>query len=240
MKQLRKHLTFANAISCVALFVALSGAAYAAKVTLGNKAVKTRNLANGAVSTLKLRSGAVTTLKLRNGAVTGVKIAPGAVGSTQLADGGVRSVDLGGGVVTEGKLKNGSVTESKIFNSAVTNSKIAPNAVATGKIADGAVTSAKLASAFFAQLVKNVTYVSKASGAVSTTTPQSVAAECPADKQAIGGGAKLIAGESTTDQITESVLFLAADGKRTGWTAAARATDGKTFAVEAVAICAEF
>jgi hypothetical protein len=34
LKQLSKHLTFANAISCIALFVALSGAAYAA-TTLG-------------------------------------------------------------------------------------------------------------------------------------------------------------------------------------------------------------
>ena len=33
--------------------MALSGAAYAA-TTLGNKAVKTRNLANGSVTTLKL------------------------------------------------------------------------------------------------------------------------------------------------------------------------------------------
>lgn len=230
MKQLSKHLNFANAISCIALFVALSGAAYAAKATLGNKAVKTRNLANGSVTALKLRNGAVTPLKIRNGAVTGAKIAPGAVGSTQLLDGGIRSVDLGGGVVTEGKLKNGAVTEGKL----------AANSVTSGKIQNGAVSSGKLSASFLAQLVKNVSYVSKASGAASTTTPQSVTAECPTGKQVVGGGAKLIAGESTTDQITDSVPFLAADGKRTGWTAAARATDGKTFGVEAHAICAEF
>ncbi|HEY5816256.1 MAG TPA: hypothetical protein VIS95_07940 [Solirubrobacterales bacterium] len=131
MKQLRKHLNVANVISCIALFVALSGAAYAAKATLGNKAVKTRNLANGSVSTLKLRSGAVTTLKLRNGAVTGVKIAPGAVGSTQIANGAVRSSALGGGVVTEGKIKNGAVSQ------------------------------AKLSTSFNAQLLKNMQYVVK-------------------------------------------------------------------------------
>jgi trimeric autotransporter adhesin len=241
MKQLSKHLNFANAISCIALFVALSGAAYAAKTTLGNKAVKTRNLANGSVNTLKLRNGAVTPLKIRNGAVTGAKIAPGAVGSTQILDGAIRSVDLGGGVVTEGKLKNGAVTETKIFNSAVTNSKIGPNAVATGKIADGAVTSPKLAPALLAQLVKNVTYVSKASGAVSTTTPQSVTAECSAGKQVIGGGARIVPGDAVSVEITDSVPFLAGDGKRTGWTAAAKTSEvGKTFAVEAHAICAEF
>jgi hypothetical protein len=73
LKHLSKHLTFANAISCIALFVALSGAAYAATATLGKKSVKTQNLANGSVTTLKLRGGSVTNLKLRNGAVAGAK-----------------------------------------------------------------------------------------------------------------------------------------------------------------------
>jgi hypothetical protein len=241
LKHLSKHLTFANAISCIALFVALSGAAYAAKTTLGNKAVKTKNLANGSVNTLKLRGGSVTTLKLRNGAVTGEKIAPGAVGATQIANGAVRSAALGGGVVTEGKLKNGAVTESKLFNSAVTNSKLGPNAVATGKVQDGAITSPKLAAGLLAQLVKNVSYVNKASGAVSATSPQSVTAECPAGKQVIGGGARVLSGDASVVQITDSVPFLAGDGKRTGWTAAAKTAEAtKTFAVEAHAICAEF
>lgn len=241
MKHLSKHLTFANAISCIALFVALSGAAYAAKTTLGNKAVKTRNLANGSVTALKLGNGSVTTLKLKNGAVTGPKIGPGAIGSTALAGGSVRSSQLGGGVVTEGKLKNGAVTESKIFNSAVTNSKLGPNAVATGKIQDGAITSPKLAAGLLAQLVKNVSYVNKASGAVSATSPQLVTAECPAGKQVIGGGARVLPGDANVVQITDSVPFLAGDGKRTGWTAAAKTAEAtKTFAVEAHAICAEF
>jgi hypothetical protein len=201
LKHLSKHLTFANAISCIALFVALSGAAYAAKTTLGNKAVKTRNLANGSVTALKLGNGSVTTLKL----------------------------------------KNGAVTEAKLFNSAVTNSKLGPNAVATGKIQDGAITSPKLASGLLAQLVRNVTYVNKASGAVSATSPQSVTAECPAGKQVIGGGTRVLPGDAVVVQITDSVPFLAGDGKRTGWTAAAKTAETtKTFAVEAHAICAEF
>lgn len=116
MRLLKRHLSVANVLSCMALFVALGGAAYAVS-PLGNKSVKTRNLANGAVTTLKLRGGAVTPLKLRNGAVTSAKIAPGAVGSTQLAEGSVRSSDLGGGVVTEGKIKNGAVTGAKLSSS---------------------------------------------------------------------------------------------------------------------------
>jgi hypothetical protein len=220
VKRLRKHLTFANVLACTALFMALSGAAYAATAMLPKKSVKTAHLANGSVTTLKLRGGAVTTLKLRNGAVTGAKVAPGAIGSSQLANGSVRSGQLGGGVVTEAKLKNGAVTANKI--------------------ADGAVTGGKLASNFIAQLVRNVTYANKASGAVSTTSPQSATAECPAGKQVIGGGARIVPGDATEVELTESIPFLAGDGKRTGWTAAARTAEaGKTFAVEAFAVCAE-
>lgn len=241
MKHVSKHLTFANAISCIALFVALSGAAYAAKATIGRKAVKTQNLANNAVTALKLRNASVTTTKIADGAVTGPKIGPGAVGSGALAAGSVRSAQLGGSVVTEGKLKNGAVTESKLFNSAVTNSKIGPNAVATGKIQDGAVTSPKLAPSLLTLLAKNVSYVNKASGAASATSPQSVTAECPAGKQVVGGGASLLPGDATVVMVTESHPFVAADGKRTGWTAAAKTSEAtKTFAVEAFAICAEF
>jgi hypothetical protein len=97
--------------------------------------------------------------------------------------------------------------------------QLAANAVANGKIQDGAVSSTKLAPAFLAQLVKNVSYVSKASSAVSITSPQTV----------------------SVVQMTESVPFVGAESKRTGWTAAAKTSEaGKTFAVEAVAICAEF
>jgi hypothetical protein len=251
LKQLSKHLTFANAISCIALFVALSGAAYAATTTLAKKAVKTQNLANGAVTTLKLKGGSVTTLKLKNGSVTGPKIGPGAVGSGAIAKGAIRSEQLGGGVVTGGKLKNGAVngeklangavSSEKIANGAVTNSKLGTDSVTAGKIQNGAVGSAGLAPTFLAQLVKNVVYVGKASGAVSETSPQSVTAECPAGKQAIGGGAKVIPGDATVVQITESIPFVGADSKRTGWTAAAKTSEAtKTFAVEAIAVCAEF
>lgn len=241
MKQLSKHLSFANAISCIALFVALSGAAYAAKTTLGNKAVKTKNLANGSVTALKLRNGSVTNLKLANGAVTGPKIALGAVGSTQIANGAVRSAALGGGVVTEGKLKNGAVTEAKIFNSAVTNSKLGPNAVATGKIQDGAVTSAKLSSGFYAQLIKNVSYVTKESTKNDDGNSKTITAECPSGKQVIGGGSRVL-GPNAKVVISESAPSVPdGAGKRIGWVASGREIEPETgeWSVEAYAICAE-
>jgi hypothetical protein len=235
---LRKHLSVANVLSCVALFVALSGAAFAA-TTLGRKAVKTRNLANGAVTTLKLRGGAVTNLKLRNGAVTGAKIAPATIGSSQLANGAVRSAQLGGGVVTEAKLKDRAVGGNKVAKGAITDFQLAPDAVGAGKILDGSITEKEISPALLMQLVRKVTYVSKASES-NTSTPKSVFVECPFPKQPIGGGAQIV-GETTTVAITKSAPPVGINGQATSWsaTAAAIAPEGNPWAVEAFAICAE-
>jgi len=219
LSHLKRHLSPATVISCIALFVALGGAAYAVS-PLGNKAVKTKNLANGSVNTLKLRSGAVTTLKIRNGAVTGAKIAPGAVGSTQIANGAVRSAALGGGVVTTGKLKNEAVTGSKIQN--------------------GAISSSKLSASFLAQIVRNVTYVNATSPEDSEES-KTITATCPTGKQVIGGGARL-GGELKSVALTGSNPFVASSGERTGWTAFAHETGtGQTekWLLEAFAVCAE-
>jgi hypothetical protein len=214
LKQLKRHLSFANVVSCLALFMALSGVAYAAKTI-----VKTQNLVNGAVTTAKLRNGAVTTGKLRNGAVTGQKIAAATIGSSQLANGSVRSGQLGGQVVTEPKIKNSAVTESKLGS--------------------GSVSSSKLTSSFLAQLVRNVTYVNKLTNEDSEDA-KTVTAECPSGKEAIGGGAR-VNGELNEVALTGSNPFSAVNGARTGWSAYAReSTETKqNWSLEAFAICAE-
>src|ERR1700742_4494361 len=53
MKKLRPRLTFANVVSCLALFVALGGSAYAA-TQLPKNSVGTKQLKNGAVTVAKL------------------------------------------------------------------------------------------------------------------------------------------------------------------------------------------
>jgi hypothetical protein len=229
VNQLKKHLSVANLLSGIALFVALSGVAYAA--TIGNKSVKTRHLGNGAVTTKKLRNGAVTAPKLRNGAVIAAKLRDDSVVNRTLADASVRAINLGGGVVTTPKLKNG----------AVANSKLGPDAVTTGKIGDGAVTSAKLSASFLAQLVKNVSYVSKASDSDSEG-PKTATAECPTGKQVIGGGALIDGPDAFEVALKESAPVDNAEGKPTGWRAAADEIneEASDWAVEAHAICAEF
>jgi hypothetical protein len=232
---LKKHLTPSTVISCIALFVALSGAAYAS--TLGKNAVKTKNIANGAVTAPKVRNSAITAAKIANAAVIGSKIANGAVGSSKLADASVRSNALGGGVVTTGKIKDLAVTEGKLAGNAVTAAKLAAGAVETGKLGKESVTGEKLSASLLGQLVRNVSYVKKTSE-TNATSPKPLTAECPAGKQVLGGGARPVLGTSTEASVTESVAVIDGEGKGTGWTAVAAAPAG-TFAIEVVAVCAE-
>jgi hypothetical protein len=238
---LKKQLTPSTVISCVALFVALSGAAYAAG--LAKNSVKTKNIANGAVTAAKVKASSINASKLANGAVIGSKIANGAVGASKLAEASVRSSALGGGVVTTGKLKDLGVTEGKLASNAVTAAKISPGAVDTGKLAKESVTGEKVAGSLLGQLVKNVLYVNKATAIVlSEAEPQHIVAECPAGKEAIGGGGRVIGEKATKVAITQTFENTnTITGKATGWFVEARpiAPETEKWGVEAHVVCAE-
>jgi hypothetical protein len=59
MQKLRRRLTFANVVSCIALFVALGGAAFAAG-KLGKNTVGTKQIKNQAVTAAKIKKGTIT------------------------------------------------------------------------------------------------------------------------------------------------------------------------------------
>jgi hypothetical protein len=67
-------LTFANVVSCLALFVALGGSAFAAT-----------QLAKNSVGSKQLKKNAVTTAKIKKEAVTGAKIKLSSVGTVPSA-----------------------------------------------------------------------------------------------------------------------------------------------------------
>ena len=242
MKNLKRHLNVANVLSAIALFVALSGVTYAA--TAAKNSVKTKSIAKGAVTTPKLKNLAVTSGKLGNGAVISSKIGASAVGGNQIADGSVRSVELGGGVVTNAKIQNGAVSDAKLANNAVTSSKINAEAVTTGKLGNESVTGAKLSASILGQLVKNVSYVTAKSAKNSGSENAAEAtATCPAGKQAIGGGARILSATPTTKvAMTQSAPVFDSGGKANSWFGQARpfgGADAVDWELEVHAVCAE-
>ena len=113
---MKPRLTYANVVSTLALFVALTGAsAYAAN-----------QLADKSVGEPQLRSGAVTADKIRKNAVTAPKIKEGAIKQGKIANGSITAV----------KMTQDSVASSSIQEGAIVNSKIAPDAVSGDKVAE--------------------------------------------------------------------------------------------------------
>ena len=78
VEAIRRKLSYANVMATVAVFAALGGGAYAAK--LGKGSVGPKQIKAKAVKTGKLADGSVTAPKLAAGAVVSGKIAQGTIG----------------------------------------------------------------------------------------------------------------------------------------------------------------
>lgn len=232
MKKLKQHLSAANVISCLALFVALSGVAVAAG-KIGPNAVKANNIAKEAVTNPKLKKEAVTSGKIKNLGINAKDIGTGSVINSKLAK----------KAVTVAKLGTEAVSTEKIAKDAVTNAKLGAEAVAAGKLANEAVTSAKISSGTWAQLLKNVTYVTETSVNDSESS-KTVTASCPTGKEVLGGGVK-INGGSTDPKAgvapSVSAPVTSATNSRVGWEAGGReiGEENLSWQVVAYAICAE-
>jgi hypothetical protein len=123
---LARHLSYANVMATLAVFIALAtGGAYAAN-TIGSDdiidgQVMRQDLANGSVQNAKLADNGVTTAKIRDLAVTNIKIAPGAVTYGR----------LGPSAVTTDKVMDNSLTGADIDESTLTGVKDGCHAGAT-------------------------------------------------------------------------------------------------------------
>lgn len=229
MNLLKRHLSFANVISCIALFTALGGTAFAA-MKLNPGQVKAVNIASQAVTNAKIKTQAVTSGKIKNGGVVNADLGAGAVTNSKIVS----------KAVTGSKIATETVVASNIAKKAVTEAKLAAEAVGTGKIDNEAVTSAKISSGTWKQLLKNVTYVTETSINDSEAS-KSVTATCPTGKEAIGGGAKINSPATVNVVPLESAPVVSATNARVGWVAAGReyAAEAGNWQVVAYAICAE-
>jgi len=134
MKQIRTHLTYANVMSSLAVFLLLGGAsAYAAKQQ--TKKIGATQIKASAVTTAKIKNGAVDASKLKDAAVTAAKLGAGAVGAANLADGAVGTTKIAGDAVTGDKVNESTLSEVPSANSA--NPSVFAKVSATGSVDSG-------------------------------------------------------------------------------------------------------
>lgn len=83
MTAIRKHLSYANAMATLALFVSLGGGAFAA-LRIPANSVGNRQLQRNAVTGAKVRNASLTGADVKPGSLTGADIKPGSLSAAML------------------------------------------------------------------------------------------------------------------------------------------------------------
>jgi hypothetical protein len=151
-------------ISCVALFLALAGSAFA----VGKNTVRSAQIVDGTIRTVDLRDNAVAA----------GKIAPDAVDSTEIAENGIDSSDVAPETLTAADLGAASVTSSEVADQSLSANDLGPDSVGSSEIQTGAVRASELGT---------IIQVSKDT-AIEAGKNASVSVACPAGTTVISGG----------------------------------------------------
>jgi hypothetical protein len=155
-------------ISCLALFLALTGSALA--VGVGKNTVRSPQIVDGTIRTVDLRDNAVAA----------GKIAPNAVDTTEIAENGVESSDVAPDSLTAGDLGPASVASSEVADQSLTQDDLGPNSVGSSELQAGAVRASELGP---------IIQVSNSTG-IAANTSFGVSVDCPAGTTVISGGAQ--------------------------------------------------
>jgi hypothetical protein len=97
LKQIRRHLTYANVMSSIAVFLLLGGATALAATKIGPNQLKANSVKTG-----KIVKEAVTNGKIKKNAVTGAKVRDGSLSVADLAAGTLTPACPTGTVLAEG------------------------------------------------------------------------------------------------------------------------------------------
>ncbi len=125
-------------ISCLALFMALTGSAFA--VGIAKNSVRSAQIVDGTVRAVDLRDNAVSSPKIAPDAVGGEEIAENAVESPEVAPDALTASDLGAASVASSEVADQSLTANDLGPGSVNASELGTVTVRTNtvKVAKGA------------------------------------------------------------------------------------------------------
>jgi hypothetical protein len=224
LKQIRRHITYANVMSSIAVFLILGGAtAFAAVQKIGANEIKANSIKTG-----KIVKEAVTAGKIKNLAVIEAKLGEGAVTASK----------IGKEAVTTEKIAKDAVTTEKLNTNAVTNGKIAGEAVSTGKLQNSSVTTSKLAGdAVKAGQFGTVTRRGSANVSVANNDTALGSVACNAGEQVLGGGVFWTNGFNAATAKEQHVVHSFPSGN--GWAARTYNNSGVAREFIVYALCLE-
>jgi len=164
----------AMAISCVALFLALVGTAFAAP----KFAIRSAQIVDATIRTADLRDEAVKSAKVANGTLTADDLGTDSVGSDEIAENAVSSPEVAPDSLTAGDLGAASVASSEVADQSLTQDDLGPSSVGSSELQTGSVRASELGAIV---QVSNATQIDAGKNA-------SVSVACPAGTTVISGG----------------------------------------------------
>jgi hypothetical protein len=180
------RLTPATVISCVALFLALTGSAFA----VAKNSVRSPQIVDGTIRTVDIRDEAVKSAKVANATLTADDLATDSVGTDEIAKDAVKSDEIAENAVaspevapdslTAGDLAAASVGSSEVADQSLTQDDLGPNSVGSSEIQTGAIRASELGGII---QVSNDTTINANSNA-------STSVACPAGTVVISGGGR--------------------------------------------------
>jgi hypothetical protein len=162
-------------VGCMALFLALTGSALAAKATIGSN-----QIVNGSVRTVDLRDSAVNSAKVADNSITANDLGTDSVGSDEIAKDAVNSDEIAKDAVKSDEIAENAVTSSKVADQSLTQDDLGPDSVGSSEIQAGAIRASELGTII---QVSNST-------PIAANTVGSVSVNCPAGTTVISGGAQ--------------------------------------------------
>jgi len=118
-------------VALMALFVALSGASYAA---MAINSVGAKQLKKNSVTAAKVKKGAVTGAKVKDGSLSGADLADGSVSGADVGDGSLSGADLGDGSVGQGDLASGSVNGSAVEDGSLSGADVRDDSIGSADV----------------------------------------------------------------------------------------------------------
>jgi hypothetical protein len=178
MDWFRRHLTYANVMSTIGVFVALGGVSYAAL-----------KLPKNSVGSKQIKANAVKSGKIKDRQVKLSDLAGSSVDGSKVLDGSIGPIDLGADSVDSSKVFNGSLGTDDLADSAVNSAKVADDSLASDDVAPGTFVSGTITVQF-----------NEAAADLGNGAETSLDAQCLAGQTAIGGGAR---GDLTNSELTK-------------------------------------